>query len=91
MPSPFEIGSALIHLMTLLDEYTYTVGSSAVVATGVVVVSSLATAIVVVVLVALALSSSINRDGVSNRVVKVSQPVIIVLDGQRSITTTGTR
>ena len=53
MPSPFEIGSALIHLMTLLDEYTYTVGSSAVVATGVAVVSSSATAIVVVVSVKL--------------------------------------
>ena len=59
--------------------WTYTVGPLA------------AVAIDVVVGVALASSSSINRDVVSNRVVKVLQPVIIVLDGERSITTTSYR
>ena len=60
--------------------WTYTIGPLAAVVIG-----------VVVVVVALASSSSINRDVVSNRVVKVSQPVIIVLNGERSITTTSNR
>jgi len=62
--------------------WTYPVGPLAIGAIGLVVVALASSS---------SSTSTINRDVVSNRVVKVSQPVIIVLDGQRSITTTGIR